>query len=241
MREHTTVVVPVYNEGEDFVPHLERLLDAVSPPREVFVVHDMTDDTTVPVAARYQDRDTIPLLNTYGSGPANAIRFGLDHATGDVVVVTMGDGSDDVSQIDEMAALVRCGNAVVAASRYVKGGRQLGGPMVKRTLSRAAGVSLYYLGRVGTRDATSAFKAYSTEFVRSVGVESTAGFEVGIELVAKAKRTRRSVTEIPTTWRDRSEGESRFRVAAWIPRYLRWYVYALGVGKPPVAPANHAS
>lgn len=226
----TSIVIPVYNEGESIVAQLDRLLDSVDTRVEILVVHDMEEDSTIPYLAGYRDHNVHPVLNTYGPGPANAIRFGLEQASGDVAVVTMADGSDEPRLIGEMAALVRAGNAVVAASRYMPGGRQIGGPLVKRMLSRAAGVSLYYLGRVGTHDATNSFKAYSTEFVREAAVDSTAGFEIGIELVAKAKRMHRRVTEIPTIWRDRSEGESRFRVAAWIPRYLRWYLYAFGVG-----------
>ncbi len=117
------------------------------------------------------------------------------------------------------------------ATLYINVGHQIGGPLVKRTLSRLAGQSLYVLGRVGTHDSTNSFKAYSTDFVRRVGVESEQGFEIGIELVAKARRARLPVAEIPTTWRDRTSGDSRFRLAAWIPHYLRWYLYAFGPPK----------
>jgi hypothetical protein len=110
----------------------------------------------------------------------------------------------------------------------MRGGRQLGGPLIKRTLSRLAGLSLRYLARVGTHDATNSFKAYSTEFVRTVRVDSQRGFEMGIELVSKARRARLGVAEVPTVWRDRTEGESRFRVVEWIPHYVRWYLFAFG-------------
>jgi len=228
MTHLVSIVIPVYDEGESIRPHLDQILEAVKPPLEVLVVHDMPEDTTVPALARYDNTVVVPRLNTYGRGPANAIRFGLDAASGDVIVVTMAVGSDNADQIPEMAELVRNGSAIVAASRYMKGGRQVGGPRVKGWLSRAAGVSLYHLAHVGTHDATNSFKAYRTEFVRDVGVESTAGFEIGIELVAKARRARQPVTEIPTTWHDRDEGESRFNVVGWIPKYVRWYLYAFG-------------
>ena len=45
-------------------------------------------------------------------------------------------------------------------------------------LSKLAGRSLHVLCRVGTNDATNSFKAYSAPFVRAVGIESDAGFEV---------------------------------------------------------------
>jgi hypothetical protein len=100
--------------------------------------------------------------------------------------------------------------------------------MVKSLLSRLAGITLGLLGRVGTRDATNSFKAYSREFIQEVGIESDAGFEVGLELVAKARRLRLPVAEMPTIWLDRSFGVSNFRVASWIPKYLRWYRFAFG-------------
>jgi glycosyltransferase involved in cell wall biosynthesis len=223
-----SVVIPVYNEGESVTSTLDATFAALPEDAEVLVVYDMAEDTTVPVLERYVETEPRlrPLLNTLGPGPANAIRYGLDQAQADVAVVTMADSSDDPAQIPELARLVNDGAVIGAASRYMKGGHQIGGPLVKRTLSRLAGQSLYLLGRVGTHDATNSFKAYSTDFVRKVGVESDQGFEIGIELVAKARRARLPVAEIPTTWRDRSDGESRFKVAAWIPHYLRWYAYA---------------
>ena len=84
------------------------------------------------------------------------------------------------------------------------------------------------LAHIGTRDATNSFKAYSTDFVRKVGIDSRDGFELGIELTAKAKRLRMPVAEIPTIWLDRQAGMSNFKVAKWIPGYLRWYRFAFG-------------
>jgi hypothetical protein len=108
------------------------------------------------------------------------------------------------------------------------GGQQVGGPWLKGALSRLAGRSLHLFTRCGTRDATNSFKAYSTDFVREVGIDSRAGFEIGLELTAKARRLRRPVAEIPTIWLDRAFGVSSFRMSKWLPAYLRWYRFAYG-------------
>jgi hypothetical protein len=168
------------------------------------------------------------LVNTYGRGPAQAIRFGIDNSTASIVVVTMSDGCDDPRQIDDLVRLVERGVVVAAASRYMPGGQQVGGPRFKRFLSQAAGRSLHFLTNVGTRDATNSFKAYSKAFVQSVGIDSRDGFEIGLELTAKARRLRLPVAEIPTIWLDRTFGESNFRLRKWIPKYLRWYRFAFG-------------
>jgi glycosyltransferase involved in cell wall biosynthesis len=202
----------------------------VELPCEILVVYDDESDTTLPFIQKYSADEpaVVPTLNTYGRGPARAIRYGIDHATAPVAVVTMADGSDDAEQIDDLCKLVERGVVIAAASRYMSGGQQIGGPAVKSLLSRLAGLSLFWLAGVGTRDATNSFKAYATDFVRDVGIESDTGFEIGIELVAKARRLRQPVAEVPTIWLERAQGASNFKVVQWIPRYLDWYRFAFG-------------
>lgn len=224
-----SVVIPAYNEGDEIVVCLDRIFASLHISAEVLVVYDRPSDSTAGPVAAYAARDprVRPLLNDVAPGPAGAIKSGIDAARAPVVVVTMADGSDDPAQIEELTALVERGAAVAAASRYMRGGRQLGGPRLKGLISRSAGLSLRAFTRVGTHDATNSFKAYSKPFLDEVGIESDAGFEIGIEMVAKARRRGLRVVEVPTTWRDRTQGQSNFRVWQWIPRYLHWYLVAL--------------
>jgi glycosyltransferase involved in cell wall biosynthesis len=225
-----SVVIPAYNEGEAIVPGLERIFESVTLECEVVVVVDSVDDSTIPPVkrlAKAEPRLKI-LINTYGRGPAQAIRFGIDNSKAITTVVTMADGCDDPRQIDDLVRLVERGVVVAAASRYMAGGQQVGGPRFKSFLSRTAGQSLHLWTSVGTRDATNSFKAYNTQFVRDVGIDSRSGFEIGLELTAKARRLRLPVAEIPTIWLDRALGESNFQLRKWIPKYLRWYRFAYG-------------
>ena len=225
-----SIVMPVYEEGESIVPCLDRLLGGVELRCELLAVYDDPDDSTVPYLEKYAEADprVLPVLNGHGKGPARAIRWGIEQSRAPVAVVTMADGSDDPEQIDQLCKLVDRGVVIAAASRYMSGGQQIGGPLLKSMLSRLAGLSLYWFGRVGTRDATNSFKAYSTDFVREVGIDSDTGFEIGIELVAKARRLRLRVAEIPTIWLERAEGTSNFKVVSWLPRYLQWYRFSFG-------------
>jgi dolichol-phosphate mannosyltransferase len=225
-----SVVIPAYQEGQAIAPVLERLFEAVMLRCEVLVVVDDPADTTRPVVAALAAREPRLrcVVNDYGRGPANAIRYGIDHAAAPVAVVTMADGCDDVRQIDDLVRLVERGVAVAAASRYMPGGQQVGGPLAKGIMSATAGRSLRLLARVGTRDATNSFKAYNTAFVRAVGIDSRDGFEIGIELTAKARRLRLPIAEIPTIWLDRQDGLSNFKIATWLPKYLHWYRFAFG-------------
>lgn len=230
MTPRVSVVIPVYNEGDSIVTCLDRLVDAIDLPFEILVVFDSNDDSTRPYAEKYalEDPRIVPTLNTLGRGPAFAIRYGIEHATSDVVVVSMADGSDDPTQVDQLARLIERGVVIAAASRYMPGGAQLDAPFLKSTFSRWAGLTLCWFARVGTHDATSSFKAYDRRFVQEVGIESDAGFELAIELVAKARRHRRPVAEIPTLWLERTDGASNFKMWKWLPRYFHWYFYAFG-------------
>jgi glycosyltransferase involved in cell wall biosynthesis len=219
-------VIPVYNEGENVVPTLRGVVERTrSRPLEVLVVHDFDEDTTVPVVKRLQAE--MPELrlhrNTLGRGVLNAMKSGLRAARAQYVLITMGDGSDDPDDIDRMYELARAGADVVAGSRYMRGGRQLGGPLLKRSMSRAAGLSLHWLGGIPVHDATSNFRMYSKRLLNQVTIESTGGFELGIELTVKAYLLGMTVAEVPTTWRDRTAGTSRFQLWQWLPRYLKWY------------------
>jgi dolichol-phosphate mannosyltransferase len=223
-----SVVVPVYNEGEAVVPVLRALDAAVHVPHEILVVYDFDGDTTVPVIRRLEGE--LPTLrghrNDLGRGVLNAMKAGIAASRGRHVLISMADGSDDHAVIDSMVELAESGADVVAASRYVKGGRQVGGPPLKRLMSRTAGLTLHWFGGVATHDPTNNFKLYSRRFLDSVSIESQAGFELALELTVKATLAGRRVAEVPSTWRDRTAGQSNFKLRQWLPHYLRWYFRA---------------
>jgi len=222
----TSVVLPVYNESENIVPCVQRLTSALHDlPHEILVCYDFDEDATLPALAAMPDRPpTVRLVkNTLGRGVAFALQAGFNAAHGDVIVSSMADLSDPPEVIPQMAAKIRAGADVVSGSRYMKGGSQHGGPLLKRTLSRLAGLSLRYIAGVRTHDATTNFRAYSAEFLHTHPIESTAGFEVALELTTKAHRDGAVVDEVPSSWHDRTAGESRFNLKKWLPKYLYWY------------------
>jgi glycosyltransferase involved in cell wall biosynthesis len=221
-----SLVVPVYNEADNILPLLEAFRSEVESPHETLLVYDFEGDTTIPPAREFAEGyEQLRLVrNTIGRGVLNALKAGISEASGDVILVTMADLSDDITHVDEMARRVRGGADLVAASRYMRGGGQVGGPPVKTLLSRMAGLSLRWLTRIGTHDATNNFKAYSQELLEDIEIESRSGFELGLEMATKAHLGGYRIEEIPTIWRDRTAGESRFKVVKWMPSYLRWYL-----------------
>ena len=220
-----SIVMPVFKEGEAVEPVLRAMVAGVATSHEILVVYDFDEDPTVPVIARLgPELPTIRgLRNDLGRGVLNAMKAGIAASSGDYVLISMSDGSDEPHVVDPMVALAKDGADVVSASRYMKGGRQLGGPPLKRLMSRTAGLTLHWVAGVPTHDPTNNFKLYSRRFLESVTIESTAGFELALELTVKATLARRRVAEVPTTWRDRTAGQSNFKLRKWLPHYLHWY------------------
>mgnify|MGYP001794731897 CR=1 FL=1 len=130
------MILPVSHEGEAVEPVLRALSAGVRTPNELVVVYDFDADTTVPVVARLAG--DIPglrgLRNDLGRGVLNAMKAGIAGTTAPYVLISMADGSDEPQVVDPMVALARDGADVVSASRYMRGGHQLGGPPLKRLM-----------------------------------------------------------------------------------------------------------
>jgi glycosyltransferase involved in cell wall biosynthesis len=224
-----TIVIPVYNEGAGFEALWRELPTQLQCPFRALVVYDFDEDNTVPVVkavmARGEQRISL-VKNDIRRGVVGALLTGFRHVERGPLLVVMADLSDDLAQVGRMLELYRQGFHVVVGSRYMKGGRIVNGPIVKQGLSRIAGVSLCWLRGIPTHDATNAFKIYDSAILKSFSLESQHGFELNLEITVKAFLAGFRIAEVPSEWRDRTQGKSKFKLWAWLPHYLHWYFYA---------------
>lgn len=232
MAEQLSIIIPVYNEGKN----IGKLLDGISAnvkhiESKIYIVYDFEKDDTLPVIKRISSKyefQIMPVLNKFPNGGVlNAIKTGLSKASGKAVLITMADNSDDPKDIPKMYTLISKGYDVVCASRYTSGGKTDNQDVVKKSLSEFIGVSLHRITGIPTTDVTNNFKMYSKRAIKNITIESNGGFELAMEITVKAYVKGYKITEIPTTWRDRTAGKSRFKLAAWAPYYFHWYVYAI--------------
>jgi len=224
------IVIPVYNEGGNIRQTIREIEGKIRTPHDILVVYDFEEDDTLPAVREMimEGLSNMRLVrNKYGRGVLNAIKTGFESAGEGAVLVVMADLSDDLAVVDTMFKRMNEGSDIVCGSRYMKGGRQVGGPLFKKMLSRAAGVSLHYLAGLPTRDVTNSFKMYSKEVLDNIRIESGGGFELGMEIVVKAHFMGYKISEVPSTWQDRVAGESRFMLRKWLPKYLHWYFFAI--------------
>jgi dolichol-phosphate mannosyltransferase len=225
------ISIPVYNEPDNITGVLEEIAAKVSVPYRINVIYDFDEDTTIPVVNKYitdrQAQNIRLVKNFYSRGVLNAIKTGFETALDGAVLVVMADSSDDLAVVNSMYERINQGYDIVCGSRYMKGGKQIGGPRFKGFLSRAAGVSLHWFTGIPTHDPTNSFKMYSKSGLKDLTIESDGGFEIGIEIVVKSFLKGHKITEVPSIWRDRTAGESRFKLRKWLPKYIHWYSYAV--------------
>lgn len=222
-----SILLPVYHEEKNIIKVLEQINKKVKTDHEILVIYDDKKDPTYEVVKKFKSLKVLKLIkNSYGNGYGvmNAIKTGFEKAKGEAIVVVMADLSDDITQIDEMYSLIKKGCDIVCASRYMKGGKKIGGPLIKTLLSKTAGLTLHYIFRIPTHDATNAFKMYNKRIFKDIKIESTGGFEYSLEIVVKAFKKGYKITEIPTVWKDREAGKSNFKLLKWLPKYVKWYL-----------------
>jgi dolichol-phosphate mannosyltransferase len=133
--ELLSVVAPMYEEEDTVAPFTERVAAALGDLRyELILVNDGSKDRTRDAMARAVEADprvkVVSLARNFGHQPA--LTAGLEHASGDVIVMLDGDLQDPPELIPEMIARWREGIDVVYAVRE----QRLGETVFKRATAK---------------------------------------------------------------------------------------------------------
>ena len=194
----------------------------------IIVVNDHSTDKTAEVVRGLMKRyGNLRLVdNDTGRGFADALRKGFSMANTEFVIPVMADLCDDPETINVMENMSTKGFDIICGSRYMKGGSKSGGPFLQSCFSRFVGVSLHHLIRIPTVDISNSFKCYRTELIRNLRTKSRA-FEFSMELTLTAYFSRAKITEVPTAWKGRDKGKSKFYITKVAWRYLRLYLWAI--------------
>ena len=221
------VIIPIFEEQDSIQQVLSDLEVALGSTGKIYLVADSQNDGTILVIKDFMSKSSlsIQILNQSPNvGPAKAITFGINNSVEPFIVFMTADNSDDTRDVIRIVEVLKSGKCVVSASRYMRDGKHVGGPILKHILSRVAGILSKVLLQSGTSDPTNLFKGVTRDFISTIHIESNSGFTIGLELVAKAQIHQfNGVSEIPTVWHERVAGTSSFKIYKWLPHYLYWY------------------
>jgi dolichol-phosphate mannosyltransferase len=226
----TVVVIPTYQEAENVVELLHRVRAAL-PDGDVLVVDDASPDGTAALAeeAATELGHVDVLRRPAKAGLGNAYRAGFAVALErgyDVVVQMDADLSHDPAVLPVLIeALDRADVAI--GSRYVPGGSIPHWPLHRRALSRYGNRYAGLLLDSSVADATSGYRAYRADALKSIDPASTlaAGYGFQIELAYRARTLGLRIVEVPITFTDRMRGMSKmtWRIMLEELRLVTWW------------------
>ena len=228
--EKLSVVIPARDEAgciASTVEHLDLELRLQAVPHEIIVVDDGSADETWNILDRIRERlpAVVPLRNPGPHGFGRAIAFGLQHMTGDAVVIMMADESDDCRDVVRYWRLLNEGWECVFGSRFVAGGGTIDYPRLKLLLNRIVNFGIRVLFHVPLNDTTNAFKAYRRSVVEGCRPLIAPHFNLTVELPLKAMVRGYSWTVMPITWRNRRTGDAKLKLKEMGSRYLFVILY----------------
>jgi dolichol-phosphate mannosyltransferase len=228
-----SVVIPAYNE-EDSLPEtlksLHSTLKKYNIDHEIFVTNDNSKDNTVNVLYELQ-RDIPTLTFQTNQGPNGfgyAVRYGLERFKGDCVAVFMADMSDDPEDLVKYYNKMIEGNYdAVFGSRWVKGGKVIDYPILKKVINRVANFIVKILMGIKYNDTTNAFKLYKRETIEGIKPFLSPHFNLTVELPLKAMVRGYTYAVVPNSWTNRKYGESKLKIKEMGSRYFFILMYCL--------------
>lgn len=225
-----SVIIPAHDEAEAIVPTLREVtatLVAHDLDYEIVVVDDASKDGTADVVARIAaaDERVRCIRNPHPNGFGYAVRAGLAAFSGDAVAVMMADGSDDPEDLVLYYRVLEAGYDCAFGSRFMPGATVVGYPPVKLVINRVVNFAIRALFQHGYNDTTNAFKAYRREVIEHISPFLSPHFNLTVEMPLKAVVRGFSYAIVPTSWRDRSAGESKLALREMGSRYLFIVLY----------------
>lgn len=226
-----SIVIPAYNEEESIAETIEQIEAAFSKVTieyEIFIVNDKSKDETLKVLEKLALKyPTVKYETNYGpNGFGYAVRFGLERYSGDCVAIMMADLSDSPHDLIRYYTTMVDGNYdCVFGSRFIKGGKVIDYPLVKKIINRIANFIISIVMQINYNDTTNAFKLYKREVIDGVKPILSPHFNLTIELPLKAIIRGFSYTIVPNSWTNRKYGVSKLKIKEMGSRYFFILVY----------------
>ena len=213
-----SVVIPTYNESmniEKLIRRINSVFTENNIDGEILVVDDNSPDGTGDVVrglvAKYPGLRLLPRKKKEGLGVAHLAGYAEAH--GGIIVSLDADLSHDPKEFPVMLDRIKDGCDVVIGSRYVKGGKVEEKPIFNVIASKVAGILAKIGYGVNIADFTNGYRMFRSEVYESVKMYDYSKGNVFLaEFIYYAHKNGFKITEIPTTFVERSEGETKTNV-----------------------------
>jgi dolichol-phosphate mannosyltransferase len=220
-----SVVIPAHDEEGRIAQTVSAIyggLSAAKIKHEILVVNDSSRDRTEQVLIDLESQ--IPTLRHINNAPPNgfgfAVRAGLSAFKGDAVAIVMADASDRPEDLVAYYRKLEEGYDCAFGSRFIPGASVVDYPWPKLFMNRLANFFIRILFWMSYNDVTNAFKMYRRSVIAGVQPLLAYHFNLTVELPLKAIVRGYRFAVVPTSWYNRTEGVSKFKIKEMGSRYL---------------------
>ncbi|OGG04280.1 hypothetical protein A2Z33_03975 [Candidatus Gottesmanbacteria bacterium RBG_16_52_11] len=219
----TSLIILTRNEVSGMKAMLSRI--PFTTVDEYFLVDYRSTDGTVELARKHK----IPVVAQRHPGRAEAFRIAADNARGNYLIFFSPDGNEDPSDIPKIIRLLKKGNDLVIASRFLPGSRnEEDGQTFKWRAWANMGFTLlanllFNRGRPYVTDSINGYRGITKSAFGKLGLDAQ-GFAVEFQMTIRAMKAELAITEFPTLEGPRIGGQS---TSYAVPTGLKFVYYFL--------------
>jgi len=224
-----SVIIPVYNE-ESTIREVITKVRAVDFPKEIIIVDDGSTDRTSDILKEEQEQNGIDIVHhsTVNIGKGAAVRIGIDHVKGDIVIFQDADLELVPSEYLLLIKPIVDGKAdVVFGSRFKKKAQ---GTPIQIVANKCLTLFTNLLFGIRLTDMATAYKVFRTDILKSIRLECN-GFEFEPEITAKASRLGYHIHEVPITFKPRTTSEGK-KIRWWDGVKYVYYLFKYRLQNP---------
>lgn len=215
-RPSQTVIVPAYNESFRIERSLRTILEYLEKQdysADVMLVDDgSTDDTAAAARSLVSRYSNLSVHSIPHAGKAAAVLYGLEHATGSLILFTDADLATPITYLGEFREAVTNGADVVIGSREGKTASRVGEPAFRHLMGRGFNALVRVLLLPDIHDTQCGFKLFTARARDEIlprlrlyrgqdgDFETPKVTAFDVELLVVARRLGLETVVIPVTW-----------------------------------------
>ena len=224
-----SIIIPVYNESKNIKNTIKNLIKIkkVINKLNILFIDDFSEDNTFKILSKISKKyPFIKILKNKKKGLGSAIEMGIKKSNMRYVAIFMADSSDSITDLIKYYKLISSNKYdAILGSRFIKNSEIKNYPIVKFTLNRIFNnfVKLMFLSDYN--DFTNAFKIYRKNVLKDLLPIISENFNVFLELPLKIISRGYSYKVIPIKWKNRTKGQSNFKIKELGSMYLFTFFY----------------
>jgi dolichol-phosphate mannosyltransferase len=209
------ICIPTYNEAENIGKLLRAILNQKLRDFDILVIDDSSPDGTAKIVKKTPEfgKNIFLMERTKKEGLGKAYIAGFKWALQKKYDYILGMDADFSHDPKHLKAIIEKSKNydVVIGSRYIDGGKIIGWKWYRYLNSWGANLVTRILLGLKPKDTTSGYRCYSAKFLSSLDLDNilAPGYAFLVEMVNLAQENGFSIFEVPITFVDRREGQSK--------------------------------